>query len=296
MNRSDLHALQTFLAIADQGSLRAAARVLGVNPPAISHQLKNFEDRLGTPLFVRTTRSVTLTDAGQTLYDGSRYLLGAIQDTVDNTRNAAQAKTGQLRITLPFRAWQLIVAPKLAGFQDTYPGIELDLTIEESLTDIIQGGFHAGIRLGDHLQENMIATRLSATEEAAYIASPRYLEKHGTPNRPQDLLTHHCIRHRWQSSGRIATWQFTGTKENYTVSPQGGLIFNDLRSVVDAASRGFGIGWSLKRGVQEDLDTDRLVQVLADYTPMRPGFFLYFSKPLRSLRLLRVFIEHFRAT
>lgn len=146
MNRSDLHALQTFLAIADQGSLRAAARVLGVNPPAISHQLKNFEDRLGTPLFVRTTRSVTLTDAGQTLYDGSRYLLGAIQDTVDNTRNAAQAKTGQLRITLPFRAWQVIVAPKLAGFQDAYPGIELDLTIEESLTDIIQGGFHAGVR------------------------------------------------------------------------------------------------------------------------------------------------------
>ena len=295
MNRTDLSALQTFLAIAEQGSLRAAARVLGVNPPAVSHQLKAFEDRLGTALFLRSTRSVTLTDAGRALYEGSSHLLGAVEEAVDAARDAARVRSGRLRITLPYRAWQVIVAPRLGSFQVAYPGIELDLTIDEGLTDIVARGHHAGIRLGDYLQDNMIAVPLSRREEAAFVAAPDYLAAHGVPARPEDLLRHRCIRHRQVSSGRVSEWRFRGPDGEVAVAAQGALILNDLRTVVDAARRGLGIGWSLKRGVQEDLDRGTLIQILGEFTPPRPGFFLYFPKPLQRLGLLRAFIEHFRS-
>lgn len=221
-------------------------------------------------------------------------MLGAVEEALDAVRDAAKARSGRLRITLPYRAWQLIVAPKIGAFQAAYPGIELDLTIDEALTDIVTSGFHAGIRLGDHLRDNMIAVRLSHAEEAAFIAAPDYLGTHGVPARPGDLLRHACIRHRQVSSGRISEWLFHGPDGEVSVEAGGTLILNDLRTVVDAARRGLGIGWSLKRGIQEDLDRGSLVQVLPEFTPPRPGFFLYFLKPLQQRGLLRAFVEHFR--
>jgi DNA-binding transcriptional LysR family regulator len=294
MDRSDLSALQTFVAIAEQGSLRAAARFLGVNPPAVSSQLKAFETRLGTPLFLRSTRSVTLTDAGRALFDRSRHLLGGLREALDAARETRGAQSGTLRITLPFRAWQLIIAPKLATFQAACPGIVLDLDVEEGLTDIVSRGYHAGIRLGDHLQEDMVAVALSRAEEAAYVASPAYLRNHGVPELPGDLLRHVCIRHRQVTSGQIADWRFITPGGDVTVDVEGSLVLNDLRGVVDAAAHGFGIGWSLLRGVQEDIDKGLLVRVLAGVTPSRPGFSLYYPKSLQQLGILRTFITHFR--
>lgn len=295
MNRSDLAALQTFVAIAEQGSLRAAARVLGVNPPAVSAQLKAFEARLGSALFLRSTRVVRLTDAGQALFDRSRHLVAGLDAALGEVRGAAGSRSGWLRITLPFRAWQLVVAPRLAAFQARFPGILLDLKIEEGLTDIVAQGCHAGIRLGDHLQDGMIAVPLSRQEPGAYVAAPEYLARHGVPVVPGDLLAHNCLCHRQISSGRVADWRFVTPEGEVGVAVTGGLVFNDLRSVVDAAVGGFGIGWSLRRGVDTELRDGRLVQVLADVTPHRPGFSLYFPKPLKELALLRAFIGHFRA-
>ena len=294
MDRSDLSALQTFIAIAERGSLRAAAWHLGVNPPAVSHQLKSFEDRLGTPLFLRSTRSVTLTDAGRALYDSAHHLLEGLAAALDTARDSADAPVGRLRITLPYRAWQLILAPRLAAFQAAYPKLELELTVEEGLTDIVARGFHAGIRLGDYLQDDMIAVRLSPAEQAAYVASPGYLARYGRPERPEDLLEHSCIRHRQVSSGQLSDWRFTGPEGERVVAVSGCLIVDDLRLAVEAARQGLGIGWSLKRGVEEDLQHGTLVQVLAEMTPCRPGFFLYYPKSLKALGLLRVFIDHFR--
>jgi DNA-binding transcriptional LysR family regulator len=265
-----------------------------VNPPAVSHQLKTFEARLGVALFLRSTRTVTLTEAGRTLLEDCRHLLGTLDQALGRARDASQARAGRLRITLPFRAWQTILAPRFAAFHTAHPGIELDLAVEESLTDIIGQGFHAGIRLGDHLQDGMIALRLTAAEPAAYVASPEYLARHGKPLLPADLLAHTCIRHRQVSSGRISDWRFAGPDGERTVAVGGPLIVNDLRSVVDCVRRGVGIGWSLKRGVQDELDRGDLVQVLEDVTPARPGFFLYFPKAAQQLGLLRAFIDHFR--
>ena len=295
MDRSDLAALQIFVAIAEHGSLRAAARVLGVNPPAVSAQLKAFETRLGCALFLRSTRVVRLTDAGQALYDRSRHLVAGLDAALGEVLGAAGSRSGWLRITLPFRAWQLVVAPRLAVFQAGFPGILLDLKIEEGLTDIVAQGFHAGIRLGDHLQDEMIAVPLSRQEPGAYVAAPDYLARHGVPVTPGDLLRHNCLRHRQISSGRIADWRFATPEGETSVAVTGGLVFNDLRAVVDAALRGFGIGWSLRRGGEAELRDGRLVQVLADATPPRPGFSLYFPRSLQELALLRAFIGHFRS-
>lgn len=296
MDRSDLPALQTFVVIARLGSLRAAARVLGVNPPAVSHQLKTFEDRLGTALFLRSTRSVTLTDAGKALYEASSHLLATLEEALGTVRSAAKARSGRLRITLPFRAWQVILAPGISAFQQAYPDIVLDLTIDEGLADVVARGFHAGIRLGDYLQDGMTAVRLSPLEEAAYVAAPDYLDRYGVPAHPRDLLHHVCIRHRQVTSGRLSEWRFDTSEGGIAVDVDGPLIMDDMRAVVDAARLGLGIGWSLKRGVQADLDNGRLRQVLPQFTPSRPGFFVYFPKSLQHLGPLRAFIDHFRST
>ena len=293
MDRVRLLGLRTFHAIAEQGTLRAAAVVLGVQASAVSQQLKQFEDHLGTALFVRNTRSVVLTDAGRKLLAQTRHVLSEANAAIEAVRSEAGAVSGVLRITLPFRAWEAVVAPRLADFQTLFPEIELDLSIDEGLVDITTKGFHAGIRLGDFLEDQMIAKALSKPMQGAYVASPAYLEQFGVPKVPIDLLEHKCIRHRRVNSGRITPWEFLVDREPQVIEGKGAITFNDLRTVVDAARRDVGIGWSLRAGVEEDLRQGHLVQILTEFTPDRPRFFIYFARELRELPRLRVFINHF---
>lgn len=293
MNRADLTGLRTFLAIAECGTLRAAGRNLGVSPSAMSQQLKIFEGILGSALFIRNTRSVSFTDAGQTLYDRTHHLMAEIDAALDTTRRAASSVSGQLRITLPYRAWQLALAPRIAAFQTLYPNLELDLSIDEELIDIVSGGFHAGIRLGDYLADEMIAVALTQPLGGAYVASKSYLEKHGVPKEPVDLLKHECIGYRQISDQQMTPWLFEVNGSEMRVGVSGRLVFNDLRSVVDAALEGLGIGWSLREGVVGQITSGELVEVLPKYTPHRPGFYLYFPKQLKDMARLRAFINHF---
>lgn len=293
MDRADLQGLRTFLAIARSGTLRSASDALGVNPSAVSQQLKTFEDSLGTALFVRNTRSVAFTDAGQALHDRTHRLFAEIDAALRAARSTASATSGQLRITLPYRAWQLAIAPRIDAFITAHPDIELDLAIDEELTDIVSGGFHAGIRLGDFLADEMIAVALTQPQTATYVASPNYLARCGIPKTPADLLQHDCIRYRQISARQIAPWRFIVDGAETHVGVTGTMVFNDLRSVVDAAERGLGIGWTLRAGVQAQIDTGELVEVLPDYTPDRPRFYLYYPRQLKSLKRLRAFIDHF---
>lgn len=293
MHRTELVGLRTFHTIVEQGTLRAASEVLGVNASAVSQQLKAFEDKLGTAVFVRNTRSVVLTDAGQTLYERTRHLLSEADAAFEATRSAAGDVSGSLRITLPFRAWQLVIAPRFAAFREAFPDIELDLSIDEELADITTSGFHAGIRLGDYLAGDVIAIALTQTMQGAYVASQAYLERFGRPHHPSDLLGHDCIRHRQISSGQIAPWEFLENGETQTVAVTGSLVFNDLRSVVEAARHDLGIGWSLKAGIDKHLGDGTLSRVLADFTPVRPRFFLYFPRQLQRMPRLRAFIDYF---
>lgn len=293
MNRTGLNGLRTFLAIVKCGTLRAAAQDLGVNPSAVSQKLKAFEEELGCALFLRDTRSVSLTDAGRGLFDRTQHLMSEIDAALHATRRCANTTSGQLRITLPYRAWQLALAPRMAAFQSLNPDIEVDFSIDEALTDIVSGGFHAGIRLGDFLTDEMIAVALTKPLDGAYVASKAYLEKNGTPTEPADLLQHDCIRYRQISARQIAPWMFEVNGSEIQVDVTGRLIFNDLRSVIDAALQGFGIGWSLRAGIEAPIASGELIEVLSGYTPGRPRFYLYFPKQLKNMGRLRAFIDHF---
>ncbi|MEO9528611.1 LysR family transcriptional regulator [Roseibium sp.] len=293
MNRAELLGLRTFHMIAEHRTLRAAAAVLGVNASAVSQQLKAFEEQLGTALFVRNTRSVVLTDAGHALHERTRHMLSEADAALEAIRSSAGEASGPLRITLPFRAWQLAIAPRLASFRLAFPGVELDLSIDEELTDIVARGFHAGIRLGDYLSGDVIAVALTKPMQGAYVAAPAYLDTFGRPKEPSDLLDHECIRYRRISTGQIAQWEFLVNGNVQTISVTGSLVFNDLRSVIDATCDGFGIGWSLKAGLDRLIESGLLAAILTDFTPERPGFFLYFPRQLQDMPRLRAFIDHF---
>lgn len=293
MKRAHLLGLRTFNAIAEHGTLRAAAGALGVQASAVSQQLKQFEDYLGTALFLRNTRSVVLTDAGQKLLRRTQHILAEADAAVEQIRSDAGEVSGTLRITMPFRAWEATIAPRLAGFQAQYLNIKLDLSIDEGLTDIVREGYHAGVRLGDFLQEQMIAKAISPPMSGAYFASPDYLDRFGTPKHPRDLFAHICLHHRQVRSGNLTPWEFVEEGERQIIDCPKSIIFNDLRTIVDASVRGLGIGWSLRSGVEQELATEQLIQVLKEFTPDRPRFFIYFPRELRELPRLRAFIEHF---
>ena len=293
MNRTDLGGLRTFLTIVECGTLRAAGGDLGVNPSAVSQQLKAFEAALGSALFVRSTRSVALTDTGQALYERTHHLMHEIDAALDAVRHMARSTSGRLRITLPYRAWQLALAPRVTAFQDRFPDIELDLSIDEELKDIVSNGFHAGIRLGDYLADEMIAVALTKPLDGAFVASKEYLQEKGLPREPADLLRHECIRYRQIRSGKVAPWLFDVDGVETRVDVSGRLIFSDLRSIADAAAQGLGIGWSLRDGVAAQIASGELIEVLRDYTPKRPRFYLYFPRQLKDMTSLRAFIDHF---
>lgn len=295
MRRLPVSGVEIFLTVAEHGSLRAAAAALGVQPPAISQQLKIFEEQIGVSVFTRTTRSVQLTDAGRALLRRARPAIAELGGALEEARGVGHATKGSLRITLPYRAYQLSIAPQLAAFQQQYPDVELELSFDEGFVDIVAERFHAGIRLGDCLDDNMIAVRLTPPLQGSYVASPAYFASHGYPREPRDLLRHNCIRYRFVGSKRIAEWQFLGPDGVYTVDVKGSLIFNSFRSVIQAAQSGLGIGWSLRAGVADELASGSLESILDPYIVERPGFFLYYPKEHARLEILRLFIEFMKA-
>jgi DNA-binding transcriptional LysR family regulator len=295
MVRLPFTGLEVFLAVARCGSLRAAAAALGVQPPAISHQLKAFEDQIGVSVFTRTTRSIQLTDAGRVLLRRAQPAVSELGEALEEARGVGHARKGAIRITLPYRAYQIVIASKLIAFRSKYPDIELELSFNEAFVDVIAQGFHAGIRLGDHIDQDMTAVRLTPPLSGAYFAAPSYFAKHGRPEQPLDLLEHDCIRYRFIGSKRIAEWQFRGADGVYTVNVKGGLIFNSFQSVVRAALDGLGVGWSLRAGVAAELASGGLESILDPYVVERPGFFLYYPKENARLESLRLFIDFIKA-
>jgi DNA-binding transcriptional LysR family regulator len=290
MDRLPLSGLETFQAIAEHGTLRRAAAALGVHPPAISHRLKSLEERLGVTLFSRTTRSVRLTDAGRALLGRTTQALRDLGDALEEARTIGSTRKGTLRITLPYVAFELAIAPRLAAFQGAYPDIELDLSFDEAFVDVVAQGLHAGVRMGDHIQEDMVAVRLTPPFKEAFFAAPSYLARRGRPRSPSDLLHHTCIRYRFIGARRIADWHFQGDRGPVSVAVRGGLIVNSTQAVVRAARAGLGIGWLYRPNVEGDLASGTLESVLDGAVLERPGFFLYFPRAHHRLEILRIFI------
>lgn len=181
MRRLPIVGLEVFLAVAREGSLRSAAKSLGLGPSAISHHLKKLEQEIGVDLFARTTRSIELTSAGHALLKGAHPAFSELGEAIEQARQVGQARRGTIRLTLPWSAYKIVIAPVIGAFQDAYPDVRLELSFNEALVDIVRDGFHAGIRLGDQLSPGMIALHLTPPLKGAYTAAPSYLETRGQP-------------------------------------------------------------------------------------------------------------------
>lgn len=293
MRGSEFADLKAFCAVAQELSFSRAAARLGVSSPALSQTIRGLEDRLGVRLFNRTTRSVAVTDAGRLLYSRVTPLFGAFEDALIEVTAHRSEPAGRLRINMPRIAAEHLVGPRLAAFHAAYPAVELEVAVDDRITDIVTEQFDAGIRLGERLQKDMVAVRLGGGLRMAAVASPAYLDRHGVPVAPSDLRDHRCIRFRWPTEGIIYDWEFERGNEEVEVSIDGPLVVNDTAMMIQAAVGGLGIAYLLEIEVRTLIDEGKLREVLGEWIPSFPGFYLYHSSRRLCPPVLRAFIEFF---
>ncbi|WP_170377346.1 LysR family transcriptional regulator [Ruegeria atlantica] len=292
--RLPLSTLEVFNAIAQHGSLSAAAQKLGLKRSTVSHQLKNLEDRLGTALFIRTTRSINLTEAGRALARSSGPAFDQLADGLESALTAGHSARGTLKLAISEIAYHLVVREALVSFQELYPEIEVELLLTDALSDVLGEGFHAGFRMGGMIAQDMIAICLTSPLQTAVVASPKYLAENGTPENPRDLLEHNCLRYRFQSSGQFAPWTFTGPEGDYAVEVGGSLIANSSPVTVEMAARGLGIAYTFRDTCLESLASGLVEEVLVQNRVSIPGINIFFPREYRSMTPLRLFIQHLK--
>lgn len=295
MRGAGLSGLSVLAAVVRHGSLTRAAAALGVRPPAISYQLKVLEADIGTPLLTRTTRSLSLTDAGRALLERAGPALAELDRALSEARDQGGAARGTIRLTLPYIAYDMTFAPKLREFRRLHPEITLDLSFSEAFVDVVAEGFHGGIRLGENIGADMVAVRLCPPFREVVFAAPAYLEARGRPKLPGDLLAHDCIRYRYITSGRFADWRFRMDGQVTTVEVGGNLIVNSTAALVRSACLGNGLGWLFRPAVAGELARGELESVLDDHTVEHPGYYLYFPRSSGRIAAFRTFVEFMRA-
>lgn len=286
--------LLVFMTIARDLSFRGAAGRLGMTPSAVSRAVSQLEARLGVRLLNRTTRSVGLTPAGDALFARLPALVTAMDRAVDDIVALSDAPSGVVRLNLPQVAAELILTPLLARFAAAFPAITLDLTIDDSLSDIVAKGQDAGIRIGGRLAQDMAAVRLTSDLRAAVVGSPDYFQTRSVPDHPRDLLRHVCLTYRWQLSHELYRWRFQDNGRVIEVSVEASLIVDDTGILRDAVLAGMGVACLPDLLVAPQIASGRLVQVLETFCPAQPGFFLYYPLNGHPSAALKAFIEFAR--
>jgi DNA-binding transcriptional LysR family regulator len=283
--------LQAFLAVARLHSFSAAARDLGVTRSAVSQAVRQLEEQLKVVLLARTTRSVSLTDAGRRLVDGAapalRQALAALSEVAAQPGEAV----GRLRLSVPRAALPFVIDPVLPGFRVRHPRVEIEIDVEDRLVDIVAEGYDAGVRLTEAIERDMVQVRLTDAFRFVVLGAPDYLARRGTPQRPEDLLRHECITFRSRTTGALYAWEFERGRRTWRVPVRGGVVSNDIALTVSLAERGLGLVYTLEPMAMEQIDDGRLQRVLEPYAATVPGFFLYFPSRARSAAPLRLFVE-----
>ncbi len=276
MQRQDLNDMLWFMAVAEERSFTRAAARLGTSQSSLSHTIKRLEERLGFRLLSRTTRSVSATEAGERLLRSLTPRIRDIESEVDALMAFRDKPSGAVRITLSDHALQWVVWPRLKPMLLEYPDIHVEFDINNGFRNIVEERFDAGVRLGESLDKDMIAVRISPDWRLVAVASPDYLARHGTPQVPQDLLAHNCINHRQVSSGGLYAWEFARDGRELRVRVEGQLTFNSSTAMIDAALSGLGLAYIPENGIAAHIASGRLVQVLDEWSPMFDGYFLYY--------------------
>lgn len=293
MIHDELRVLSAFLAVAEEKSFSRAAKRLEVSPSALSHAIRRLEEQIGVRLLARTTRSVAATDAGEQLLLSLRPALGDIRGALDRVAGFRDRPFGRLRILVPRLATTTVLAPKLAGFARAYPEVQLDITTDDRMLDLVAAGFDAGIHLGEFIQKDMVAVRVSKDHEPTIVGAPAYLQSHPKPRSPRDLTAHRCINFR-HGNGEIYRWEFEKDGQSLAVAVAGPLIVDDVVLVVRAAVDGVGLAFLSDELAAPHLDSGALIRVLDDWCAPYPGFFLYYPSRRQQPAALTALIETLR--
>ena len=292
----DLAHLRAFLAVAERLSFSQAADALGVKPSALSHTIRALEDRLGVQLFNRTTRSVALTPAGQTLAARLGPAMQAIGTALSDARRVADRPSGTVRLVATRVAARLEVAPALARFAVAAPDVVLDLTVTDAIGDFVAEGFDAALRPGEVIDQDMISVRIGPDHRQIAVASPAYMKAHGRPVTPDDLHQHRCIRWRWEGRETPYAWEFVRDGIWFEVAVTGPLIVDDREVAIAAALGGVGIAFATERELEGYLASGQLEALLLTWTDPFPGFHLCYPKQRQMSPSLRALIDVLRST
>lgn len=292
MRGSEFAELRAFAAVVERASFARAASHLGLSASALSQTIRLLERRLGIQLLNRTTRSVAPTPAGARLYERITPMILELESAVAEAMTATGRVAGTLRINALGMAVRKLIAPRLGRFHANYPDVVLDIVIDDGLTDIVASRFDAGIRVGERLEKDMIAVRLTPDVEMFAVASPEYLSRHGEPKTPAELHNHACINWRFPGSGNLYRWQLSKKGKRTELSVTGALISNHEDVVFEGALQGLGILYAHDdHRVRDAIAKGRLKRLLADWSPRVPGLFLYYSSHRHVQPGLRAFID-----
>lgn len=276
MLKDNFNDLLSFMVVARERSFTRAAAQLGVSQSALSHAMRNLEARLEVRLLTRTTRSVAPTEAGEHLFMRLSPHLLEIEQELTALRDTRDRPAGNIRLTAGEHAMSAVLWPVLKPFMAQYPDINVEVTVDDGLTDIVDGRFDAGVRLGEQVAKDMIAIRIAPDMRMAVVGSADYLHRFGVPETPEQLDQHRCINMRLPTRGGLYAWEFERDGRELRVRVDGQLILNSLPQRIDAAENGLGLAYVPEDAVQDALAEGRLVRVLEAWCPAFAGYHLYY--------------------
>lgn len=294
MVRDELGSLAAFVAVAEAKSFTRAAGRLGTSQSALSHRIRRLEERLGVTLLSRSTRSVSVTEAGARLMETLGPALDDIEGKLNALKGDAAKVAGTLRITTADHAAETILWPALRRLLPDHPDISVDVSVENRFVDIVAERFDAGIRLGANVAQDMVAVPIGPPETLALVGSPGYLSSHGIPETPQDLSGHRCIARRMPSLDGISSWEFSKGGRKQRVRVKGELAFDRPEMILQAAIDGFGICYVLESQARPFIERGRLTRFMTDWCPSIPGYHLYFSSRKQKSPALSLLVEAMR--
>ncbi|MBC9178889.1 LysR family transcriptional regulator [Pseudoroseomonas ludipueritiae] len=291
----DLNALAVFATVAEERSFRGAADRLGVTRSAISQSIRRLEEALGTALFRRTTRSVGLTEAGEKLRAEAAPAIAELRSAMDNVRDLGGTPRGQLRLAVSSIAESFLSGPLLTSFTRAFPEVQLDILVTDEEGDIIGMGFDAGVRLGEVIEQDMIAVPVSDDQHQLAVCSPSYLAERGEPGHPRDLARHRCIGWRPAPHHPPYRWEFTEGGRDFAVDVAPEVTTNDMGLMIRMAVSGAGITFGMADTFRAFLERGELVPLLQGFSLPFPGFYLYYPSRRNMDAKLRALIDHIKS-
>ncbi|MFT8367616.1 LysR family transcriptional regulator [Acetobacter papayae] len=294
MRREDLVDLNAFLAVAEECNFTRAAARLGTSQSSLSHTIRRLEARLGVRLLTRTTRSVSVTEAGQKLVDTLRPALESIDDQLASLSVLREKPAGTIRITTSDHAARTLLWPALKRLLPNYPDVHVELSIDSTLTDIVSDRFDAGVRLGEAIAKDMVAVRIGPDLRMAAVASPAYFARNPPPLTPDDLAQHQCINLRFLTTGGLYAWELEKDGREIRARVEGQLTFNNTDMIIQASLAGFGIAFLMEDHMAPYLATGQLVRVLEDWCPPFAGYHLYYTSRREPSAAFSLLVETLR--